>query len=292
MRHHHYPTTALALLFGLGVAATGTPAAAQGAGAAEICDRNEDGFIDSQESWVCADARFDEASGGGEYITEGRHFINLYPGEDDAIGLYDEIDADQDRQISRDEYRAWYEGRFAAATEATGGRMAVADYERFERGEELAAAGTAGELGLEDVVAQLRDSGNFSTFVRAIEAAGLVEELKDAGPFTVFAPTDEAFAKLPPGTVEALLADKEKLTAILTYHVVPGRIPASAVLKAGRANPATVQGQMLDVRVVDGTVRVDGAKVIMPDIAASNGVIHVIDTVILPKEVPAAAAVR
>jgi uncharacterized surface protein with fasciclin (FAS1) repeats len=145
------------------------------------------------------------------------------------------------------------------------------------------------ERTMKDIVTVAVEAGSFQTLVAAVKAAGLVEVLQGEGPFTVFAPTDEAFAKLPPGTVEALLADKEKLTAILTYHVVPGRIPASAVLKAGRANPATVQGQTLDVRVVDGTVRVDGAKVIMPDIAASNGVIHVIDTVILPKEVPAAA---
>jgi uncharacterized surface protein with fasciclin (FAS1) repeats len=142
---------------------------------------------------------------------------------------------------------------------------------------------------VKDIVAVAVEAGSFQTLVAAVKAAGLVEVLQGEGPFTVFAPTDEAFEKLPPGTVEALLADREKLTAVLTYHVVPGRIPASAVVEAGRASPATVQGQKLDVRVVDGKVRVDGATVIMADVAASNGVIHVIDTVILPKEIPAPA---
>jgi uncharacterized surface protein with fasciclin (FAS1) repeats len=136
---------------------------------------------------------------------------------------------------------------------------------------------------VKDIVAVAIEAGSFKTLVAAVQAAGLVEVLQGAGPFTVFAPTDEAFAKLPAGTVEALLADKEKLAAILTYHVVAGRVQAGDILKAGTATPTTVQGQTLHVRVVNGAVMVDGATVISADVGASNGVIHVIDTVLLPK---------
>ena len=108
----------------------------------------------------------------------------------------------------------------------------------------------------------------------------VVEVLKGDGPFTVFAPTDEAFAKLPKGTIEALLQDKEKLTAVLTYHVVPGKVMAADV--AGLSSAKTVQGQELKIDTSDG-VKVDNAKVIKTDISASNGVIHVIDTVLMPK---------
>lgn len=112
--------------------------------------------------------------------------------------------------------------------------------------------------------------------------AGLVETLQGNGPFTVFAPTDAAFAKLPAGTVEALLADKEKLTAILTYHVVAGKVMAGDIVRANGANPATVNGSALDVVVRGGRVYVNGAQVTTADVGASNGVIHVIDTVLLP----------
>ena len=133
-----------------------------------------------------------------------------------------------------------------------------------------------------DIVAVASGNGSFNTLVAAVKAAELVETLQGPGPFTIFAPTDEAFAKLPPGTVEDLLKpeNKEKLVAILTYHVVPGKVLA-ADIKTMKAK--TVNGQSLDVKVTDGAVIVDNAKVVKTDVAASNGVIHVIDTVVLPK---------
>ena len=123
-------------------------------------------------------------------------------------------------------------------------------------------------------------AGSFSTLVAAVSAAGLVETLSGAGPFTVFAPSDDAFEKLPAGTVEALLGDLPKLTAILTYHVVPGMMMAADVVKA--TSLATVQGQSLTVKV-NGGVKVDDATVVKTDIVTDNGVIHVIDSVLLPK---------
>ena len=131
-----------------------------------------------------------------------------------------------------------------------------------------------------DIVDTAVTSGNFTTLVTALKSAGLVETLKGAGPFTVFAPTDEAFAKLPAGTLEGLLKDKAKLTAILTYHVVSGKVMASDVAKLSTA--ATVDGQSVKIKTAGGTVMVDGAKVVKTDIVCSNGVIHVIDSVILP----------
>jgi uncharacterized surface protein with fasciclin (FAS1) repeats len=132
-----------------------------------------------------------------------------------------------------------------------------------------------------DVVAVASSAGSFNTLIAALKAAGLTETLQGAGPFTVFAPTDAAFAKLPKGTVENLLKpeNKEKLVAILTYHVVPGKVMAADV-KTMKAK--TVNGQSLDVKVSGGVVTVDQAKVVQTDVAASNGVIHVIDTVVLP----------
>lgn len=131
-----------------------------------------------------------------------------------------------------------------------------------------------------DIVDTAVEAGNFSTLVTAVEAAGLVETLKGDGPFTVFAPTDEAFAKIPEDQLNALLADKEKLTAVLTYHVVPGKVMAADVVNLDSA--ATVQGQSVAIKVKDGKVYVDNAMVAAADIETSNGVIHVIDTVILP----------
>ena len=132
-----------------------------------------------------------------------------------------------------------------------------------------------------DIVDTAVAAGNFKTLATALKAAGLVETLKGAGPFTVFAPTDEAFAKLPAGTLDALLKDKAKLTAILTYHVVPGKVMAADVVKLKEAK--TVQGQSIKIDTSMGGVKVDGANVIKTDIVTSNGVIHVIDSVILPK---------
>ncbi len=131
-----------------------------------------------------------------------------------------------------------------------------------------------------DIVDTAVADGRFTTLATALTAAGLIETLKGAGPFTVFAPTDEAFAKLPAGTLEALLADKEALTKVLLYHVVPGSVMASDVVKLDSAT--TVEGSPVDITVEDGKVMVNGAQVIITDVATSNGVIHVIDTVLLP----------
>jgi transforming growth factor-beta-induced protein len=134
-----------------------------------------------------------------------------------------------------------------------------------------------------DIVDTAVAAGSFNTLVTAVKAAGLVEVLKGEGPFTVFAPTDEAFAKLPKGTVEDLLKpeNKAKLQAILTYHVIAGRVMSQDVVKLESAK--TVQGQDVGIQVVDGKVKVDGALVTKADIETSNGVIHVIDAVILPR---------
>jgi uncharacterized surface protein with fasciclin (FAS1) repeats len=123
-------------------------------------------------------------------------------------------------------------------------------------------------------------AGSFKTLVQAVQAAGLVETLSGPGPFTVFAPTDDAFAQIPQETLQAVLADKEKLTAILTYHVVPGKLMAADVVNSTQLQ--TVQGQSITVST-EGGVRVDDANVIQTDIEADNGVIHVIDRVIMPK---------
>jgi len=132
-----------------------------------------------------------------------------------------------------------------------------------------------------DIVAVASGAGSFNTLVAAVKAAGLVETLQSAGPFTVFAPTDAAFAKLPKGTVEDLLKpeNKAKLVAILTYHVVPGKVMAADV-KTMKAK--SVNGKELSIQVDAAGVTVDNAKVVKTDVAASNGVIHVIDTVVLP----------
>ncbi|MBZ0123756.1 MAG: fasciclin domain-containing protein [Roseovarius sp.] len=133
-----------------------------------------------------------------------------------------------------------------------------------------------------DIVDTAVAAGSFTTLVAAVQAAGLVDTLKGEGPFTVFAPTDDAFAALPDGTVEDLLKpeNKDKLTAILTYHVVPGKVMSSDL--SNNMMAATVQGGEVTI-MTDGGVRVDGASVVQADIEASNGVIHVIDGVIMPK---------
>lgn len=135
-----------------------------------------------------------------------------------------------------------------------------------------------------DIVDTAVAAGSFTTLVAAVQAAGLVETLKGAGPFTVFAPTDEAFAKLPAGTVENLLKpeNKDQLVAVLTYHVIPGKVMAADI--AGKEmETATVQGSTVDINATGDAVMVDGAKVVTADVEASNGVIHVIDAVILPE---------
>ena len=153
----------------------------------------------------------------------------------------------------------------------------------------LASAQKKEKAPLKNIVQVAVEAGSFNTLVTAVKAAGLVETLSGPGPFTVFAPTDAAFAKLPAGTIEALLADKAKLTSILTYHVVSGKVMASDIVKAHGATPSTVNGLPLDIVVKDGKVYVNGTQVITADIQASNGVIHVIDAVLLPVAAPAGA---
>lgn len=131
-----------------------------------------------------------------------------------------------------------------------------------------------------DIVDTAKSAGSFNTLVTAVQAAGLVDTLKGPGPFTVFAPTDEAFAKIPKAKLDALLKDKAALTKVLTYHVVAGKVMAADV-KPG--NVKTVEGSNLKVTVAGGKVKVDNANVVKTDIAADNGVIHVIDTVVMPK---------
>jgi transforming growth factor-beta-induced protein len=150
-----------------------------------------------------------------------------------------------------------------------------------------APAATAKDYGKKDIVDTAAAAGSFSTLLAAADAAGLVETLKGEGPYTVFAPTDDAFAKLPEGAVKALLEDKEKLAAILLYHVVPGKMDAGAV--TGAKSLDTAFGQPLMVSAGEG-VTVGGAAVVKTDIAASNGIIHVIDSVMMPPTLVEVAA--
>ena len=132
-----------------------------------------------------------------------------------------------------------------------------------------------------DIVVTATEAGSFSTLLTAVKAAGLVETLQGKGPFTVFAPTDAAFAALPAGTLEGLLADKDALKRVLLYHVVSGSVASDEVVKLTSAT--SVEGSPIAIAVKDGTVYLnDSAKVVTPDVMASNGVIHVIDQVILP----------
>jgi len=141
---------------------------------------------------------------------------------------------------------------------------------------------TADKKHAKDIVDTAVTAGSFKTLAAALNAGGLVETLKGKGPFTVFAPTDEAFGKLPKGTVEELLKpeNKDKLVKILTYHVVAGKVTAADVVKLSSAE--TVEGSKVKIKVSDGKVKINDANVVKTDIAASNGVIHVIDSVILP----------
>jgi len=133
-----------------------------------------------------------------------------------------------------------------------------------------------------NIVETAVQAGSFNTLVAAVKAAGLAETLSGEGPFTVFAPSDEAFAKLPEGTVEGLLNDKPKLEAILKYHVVAGKITSN---EAANANSATtVQGQNINISASNGTVKINDAQVVQADIETDNGIIHVIDSVILPSD--------
>lgn len=143
----------------------------------------------------------------------------------------------------------------------------------------LSTAAFAGGHAM-DIVDTAVANGNFTTLVAAVEAAGLVDTLKGDGPFTVFAPTDEAFAALPEGTIEALLADIPTLTGILTYHVIPGAVMSSDLTEGMTAE--TVNGQSVTF-TLDGGAMINGANIVMADIETTNGVIHVIDAVILPE---------
>lgn len=145
----------------------------------------------------------------------------------------------------------------------------------------LAACGVT-QTSTPDIVDTAVSAGQFTTLVAAVQAAGLVETLKSPGPFTVFAPTDDAFAALPAGRVDSLLLpeNREQLTQILTYHVVPGRFPASSLVDV-RGSLTTAEGSTLSVDGTDG-VLINGTSVITPDVTASNGIIHVIDGVLLP----------
>jgi transforming growth factor-beta-induced protein len=164
--------------------------------------------------------------------------------------------------------------------------MAIASCDGYKRSEsETATKAATKEMPKKmpkDIVDIAVADGRFKTLVTAVKAADLVETLKGKGPYTVFAPTDDAFAKLPPGTVEGLLEDIPTLKNILLYHVVPGKVMASQVVELDKAG--TALGKDVMIKVMDGKVMVDDAQVIITDIEASNGVIHVIDTVILPPE--------
>ena len=146
------------------------------------------------------------------------------------------------------------------------------------------SAGTQAQQNNKDIVDTAMAAGSFKTLAKALQAADLVETLKGQGPFTVFAPTDEAFAKLPAGTLNDLLKpeNRQKLQRILSYHVVAGRVSSTDVVKLRTAK--AVSGDTIAITANDGTVRVDSARVVKTDIAASNGVIHVIDTVIIPDD--------
>lgn len=150
----------------------------------------------------------------------------------------------------------------------------------------LSIAPTAGAQSMaapdKNIVEVAVANGSFKTLVAALKAADLVSALEGKGPFTVFAPTDAAFAKLPAGTVDALLKDKVKLAAILKYHVISGNVSAADVMKAKEVKPKTLNGAALDIKVMDGKVHVNNATVVTADVHASNGTIHVIDTVVLP----------
>jgi len=144
----------------------------------------------------------------------------------------------------------------------------------------IVGAANAGDMK-KDIVDTAVSAGSFNTLATALTEAGLIETLKGDGPFTVFAPTDEAFGKLPEDQLKAILADKDLLTSILTYHVVPGKVMASDV--GGLETTGTVQGEELMIKT-DSGVMINDAKVVTADIEASNGVIHVIDTVLVPKQ--------
>jgi transforming growth factor-beta-induced protein len=152
----------------------------------------------------------------------------------------------------------------------------------------VATSASAGTREGGDIVQTAVSAGQFSTLASLLQQAGLVDTLESPGPYTVFAPTDAAFAKVPKATLDALAADPAKLKAVLLYHVVPGRLSAADVVKLTTAQ--TAEGRSVAIKVVNGTVFVDGGKVTTPDVTATNGVIHVIDSVLIPREPAATTA--
>jgi uncharacterized surface protein with fasciclin (FAS1) repeats len=164
--------------------------------------------------------------------------------------------------------------------------LAIVSCNGYKKSETETAAKKAAEEMPEKMAKDIVDiavaDGRFETLVTAVKAAGLVETLKGEGPYTVFAPTDDAFAKLPPGTIESLLEDIPTLKNILLYHVVPGKVMAAKVVDLDKAS--TALGKDVMIEVMDGKVMVNDAQVLITDIEASNGVIHVVDTVILPPD--------
>lgn len=174
-------------------------------------------------------------------------------------------------------FKSWSRAALAGVLLAAAPSLVQAQMESAQKSE------TSTPAPMSDIVTTAINAGSFKTLVTALKAADLMKTLEGPGPFTVFAPTDAAFAKLPKGTLRALLADHAKLVAILTYHVVPGTIMAADVVKMGSAHPVTVNGQKLDIEVRAGKVYINGAQVVQSDIKATNGVIHVIDAVLMPK---------
>ncbi len=171
-------------------------------------------------------------------------------------------------------------GTFAlAALTACGG----ASQDEAAPMEDAAATAAAEPAPAMDIIGTAAAAGSFNTLATALTAAGLVETLQGPGPFTVLAPTDEAFAKIPEADLQALLADKDALTKVLTYHVIAGNVPSSDVVNLTEAT--TVEGRNITIAVVDGKVVINGTStVVTPDVTASNGVIHVIDAVLMPPQ--------
>ena len=164
-----------------------------------------------------------------------------------------------------------------SAALAMASTAAVADHhgDKSKKGADMKA-----EQATSDIIATDKAAGSFDTLLTAVEAAGLTETLASGGPFTVFAPTDDAFAAIPADDLNALLADQDALTSVLTYHVVDGRVPAAKVIKLDSAT--TLQGSDVTITVDGGEVDVNNANVVATDVKASNGVIHVIDSVLMP----------
>lgn len=290
-------TTAVSLLFGLGVLVAGAPANAQIS--RDICDQDEDGFISWQEADACGREQFNEGGQPAEettgYYMAQEDFFGEMEEADDPEGLFAEVDTDGDGQISEDEWQTWQEARFAAATEGSEGQMTVEEYDRFSRGSEMAAAGgTAGAAtqmtdlpegtDFQAVVDELGEHDQFSSFVQAVQTAGVADALQGDGPFTVFAPTNDAFSQLGDGTLDQL--DQDQLATLLQHHVVQGAHPADAL--PDQLQPVSGSSYGVDV-TENGAVLVpqDGEQVQIEeaDIRTDSGFIHGIASVLVPDDV-------